>query len=335
MSQKFAPLFLSVAGLAFVTACSADAEPPATSSFVDEEVKSSGLVEVKDFTGLVIVKTGPGLKFDAKLTDGELVKSGKIDKPTIDLKSNYISVSGDEDLKIKQCKSNNGKYQLKLKGDKLRSLDSFPSLEITMPENANIDLNLDYGLAKIGNVQSSAVTINGCGDAFFQNVSGHFMTSINGSGDVEAKNVGNFSAEIKGSGDVLVGDVAGKAVSDVKGSGDIEMGHVDGEFYASIKGSGDIVSKSAKSKAIVEIKGSGDVEIGGGSFSLADVNIAGSGDVLIDAAVTDLNVNIRGSGDVEVDSLTGDITGSLRGSGDLVIDGEHLIYKNGQWYRPQ
>ncbi len=332
MSRKIAPLFLSVASLALVAACSADAEPPVTSSTVDAEIKSSGLVEVKDFTGLVIVKTGPGMKFDAELTDGELVKSGKIDKPTIDLKSNYILVSGDEDLKIKQCKSNNGKYQLKLKGDKLRSLDAFPRLEITMPSDANIDLNLDSGLAKVGDVHSTAVTINGCGDVHLQNVSGHFMTTINGSGDVEAKDVGNFSAEIRGSGDVIVGDVSGKAVSDVKGSGDIEMGHVDGEFYASIKGSGDILSKSAHSKAIIEIKGSGDVEIGQGSFSLADVNIAGSGDVLIDATVTDLNVNIRGSGDVEVDSLSGDITGSLRGSGDLVVDGERVIYKDGSWY---
>ncbi len=333
MSRKIAPLFFSTACLAFVAACSAGAEAPEMSGI--ESHQSAGLVQVEDFTGILIVKTGKDMKFDAKLTEGALVKSGKIDIPQMTVSAEGIHIVGDDDVKINQCKSNDGKYRLKLKGDKLRPLEDYPRLEISMPSSASLDLALNSGYVKVDDILATKIVIQGCGDAFLNNVANNFVGDIRGSGDISVGNVGEMSVDIKGSGDVNVGSVAGKAMADIKGSGDVVIGNISGEFYASIKGSGDVFAKSANKKAIIEVRGSGDVEIADGKFESADVNVAGSGDILIDGEVVDLNVMINGSGDVDVRSLTGELTGGIRGSGDLKVNGEDVVYKNGRWYLPQ
>ncbi len=333
MSRKIAPLFLSTACLAFLTACSAGAEAPEKLSSDSHEL--AGLVQIEDFTGIIIVQTGRDVKFDVKLTEGALVKSGKIDIPQMTVNAEGIHIVGDDDVKINQCKSNNGKYKLKLKGDKLRPLEDYPRLEISMPSSASLDLDLNSGYAKVDDVLATKIVIRGCGDAFLKNVSNNFVGDIRGSGDISVGNVGDMSVDIKGSGDVNVGSVAGKAMTDIKGSGDVVIGDVAGAFYASIKGSGDVSAQSANKKAIIEVRGSGDVEIEDGKFESADVNVNGSGDILIDGEVTDLNVIINGSGDVDVRSLTGELTGGISGSGDLKVNGEEVVYKDGRWYLPQ
>lgn len=334
MSRSIAPLFLSVACLAIVAACSAGAEPQdEVGKKTSNQIEVDGLVAIENFTGTVIIRTGPGLKFDAKMVEGALVEAGKIDKPFLKVSSKGIVVEGDDDAQIKQCNSKNDKYRLKLKGDKLRSLDDYPRIEIEMPESAGLDLQLDNGVANIGNVHSSSVQVNGCGDIKFGDVARHFAVEINGSGDVQAGDVGDMAVEIRGSGDIDVDDVHGKAVTSIKGSGDVNIGDVDGEFYASIKGSGDIIAESAHSNAIIDIKGSGDVSVEDGNFESVNLNVTGSGDISLEGSVEDLNVMIKGSGDIDVGKLTGDLTGAVRGSGDLSVAGRTIYYKDGRWVR--
>ncbi|MFC7291755.1 GIN domain-containing protein [Hirschia litorea] len=337
MPKYFAPLFLSTACFALVAACSASADSDLKIKddiqVADAQGVADGLVDIQDFVGVLTVRTSSDGKYDAKLQQGALVEAGKIDAIKVDLASNGVRVTGDDDLKISQCKSSNGKYRLKLKGDKLRSIDEFPHLEITMPTNSNLDLELKSGVARIGDLHSTSVIVNGCGDVFLQDVSGFADFQVNGSGDISAENIGELSAEVRGSGDVKAENISGKAVLAIKGSGDISLENIAGHLFASIMGSGDIYSKSAQEKALVDIRGSGDVTVDGGQFQSVGVSVSGSGDVLIDGKIEDLNISIKGSGDVETGPLSGSLSGGISGSGDLVIDGRHIAYEKGQWQR--
>lgn len=337
MSKNIASLFLSTACLALITACSASADSKPKIEVEQSEAKQqlieAGLVDIQDFVGVLTIRTSKSATFDAKFEQGALVEAGKIDVFKVDVASNGVRVKGDADLQISQCKSSNGKYQLKLKGDKLRSIDEFPRLEISMPNNSNLDLMMKSGVAHIEDLHSTSVIVDGCGDVFLENVSGFADLQVNGSGDIAAENIGELSVEIRGSGDVKAEEIAGKAVLAIKGSGDISLGNIAGHLFASIMGSGDIYSKSAQEKALIDIRGSGDVTVDGGQFQSVGVSVAGSGDVLIDGKIEDLNISIKGSGDVETGPLSGELSGGISGSGDLVIDGRRIAYEKGQWKR--
>ncbi len=338
MTRLMNTVFGVVTSVFVLQACSADADPQTNAEAVKQASDSGqtldGVVNIRDFIGRVTIETGAGLKYDAVLIPGKVVDEGKLESPDIEISANGITVQGENDVSLKQCrKSDDGKYKLELKGDVLRPLDDFPTLEITMPNTASLDLELHSGIAEIGDVNSTSVAVNGCGDVFLQDVTNHFVGTINGSGDIEAEDLGNAAININGSGDVMVANVGGKAVLEVRGSGDIELDDITGAFYASIKGSGDISAESANDTAIIQVYGSGDIGVGGGRFSTVDIGIKGSGDVDLDAEIDQMNIHIAGSGDVSVDKLNGTLTGRLDGSGDLSVDGENIVYKNGRWIR--
>jgi hypothetical protein len=74
-------------------------------------------------------------------------------------------------------------------------------------------------------------------------------------------------------------------------------------------------------KSMLELDVSGDADVTGGSAAMADIDIAGPGDVMIGAVDGMLDVSIAGSGLARVARVDGPITVRIAGSGAVAVQG--------------
>lgn len=103
----------------------------------------------------------------------------------------------------------------------------------------------------------------------------------------------------------------------------------------------------------VELEGSGDIEIRNMSGKLFEVGIDGSGDVLVEGEVDELDIIVNGSGDVDAADLVAEVAyvdingsgnvivyvkeeidGNVNGSGDIDILGDPEIVSSNGWNWP-
>lgn len=74
-------------------------------------------------------------------------------------------------------------------------------------------------------------------------------------------------------------------------------------------------------KSMLELDVSGDAAVTGGSAAMADIDIAGAGDVMIGAVDGMLDVSIAGSGLARIARIDGPMTARIAGSGAVAIQG--------------
>ena len=99
----------------------------------------------------------------------------------------------------------------------------------------------------------------------------------------------------------------------INGSADVVASGIDsGSFDVTVNGSGDIEPSGTTGDLTVRINGSGDFRGAGLTAATGDIDISGSGSVVVNAS-DQLDVSIRGSGDVQYigsPALNQDISGS-------------------------
>jgi hypothetical protein len=131
--------------------------------------------------------------------------------------------------------------------------------------------------------------------------------------------------EVSGSGDMKVGSFSklNDLVLSVDGSGNLKstsMLQMSGECQINIAGSGDVVMELEAKDLEVSIAGSGNVKVSG-IVEEQDITIAGSGDyVASKLKSTKADVIISGSGNVKVDVVK-ELEVSIAGSGDVTYSG--------------
>lgn len=192
------------------------------------------------------------------------------------------------------------------------------SLRITAPTGTPFDLegmvgtinagDLDAPLrldghaveARFGRVQSAAVEIAGSGRISIGTVKEMLDVEVAGSGNLQVASAAAAQIEIAGGGNVVIGPLAGGLSTEVAGSGNIRVAQVNGPVD-------------------IEIAGSGDVLIEGGRADPFQVQIAGSGDVVFRGEAVNPRVEIMGSGDVKVASFSGSKSEEIMGSGRFEV----------------
>lgn len=107
----------------------------------------------------------------------------------------------------------------------------------------------------------------------------------------------------------------------ISGSGNLELGPVAEGLKVAINGAGTLKAAEVKGEFRVGIAGSGNVEVGSGSASSFDVDIAGSGGVVFKGHAVNPSVSIAGSGEVVLDTYTGELSQDIMGSGSVRILG--------------
>ena len=144
--------------------------------------------------------------------------------------------------------------------------------------------------------------INGC-----NNRNGKIWVKVRGVGDVAYDNMPQIAIRTPLNVKVSSG---GAVFGDIGRSDSVELANA---------GCGDWTIANTKGKLEISQAGSGDSRAG--SASAAEISIAGSGDVSLQAIAGDLEANIAGSGDVSAASIAGKLEGNIAGSGDITVAG--------------
>ena len=318
-------------GAASVLASCAIALADADSSLsnADDVFSASGSqIEIEDFIGTLVVETSSTSSISVEMMPGEAVAAGEMGVPTLRDTSNGLLIIGDKDAKIRNCSSDGrGGYEFRLKGHERRPLSDFPIIRVAVPENTEIELEINGGVADVESLRAADVHVRECGDVVLGDIEKKLEASISGSGNITAGDVGNASLIVRGSGGIEVGDVDGATKVSIAGSGDVSLGMVNGPVHTSISGSGNVRLGGGAGDLDVGIRGSGDVRIEGGDFADAEISITGSGEVKMSGVVTDLSVSIAGSGDVNIAEASGEISVNRIGGGDIVVNGKRWTGK--------
>jgi hypothetical protein len=103
------------------------------------------------------------------------------------------------------------------------------------------------------------------------------------------------------------------------GCGDWTVANVENGLSINLAGSGDVKAGKA-GVADIRIAGSGDVATTGVNGKL-EASVAGSGDLVSGPVGGGLTIRTMGSGDADVASVNGDVDINIAGSGDTVIRG--------------
>lgn len=176
---------------------------------------------------------------------------------------------------------------------KVEFLTTNPSLPLTVRQNGDeVIVDGDLRMNKI----------NGCNSR-----NGKVWVKVRGVGEVSYDNFPQIAVRVPMDAKVQAG---GAVFGDIGRSDSVKLGNA---------GCGDWTIANTKGKLEVAQAGSGDTKTG--SSAVAEISIAGSGDVSTQAVAGDLEVNIAGSGDVTVASIAGKLDGNIAGSGNITVAG--------------
>ena len=142
---------------------------------------------------------------------------------------------------------------------------------------------------------------------------------IAGSSDIVTYvNFEEADIDISGSGDLQARDLGDTRIS-IAGSGDVECNRVT-NLDLRIAGSGDFDCREVKGDVKIKIAGSGDANIDNGRVGHMDVSVMGSGDIYAAGLdVDELDISIAGAGDVVLGRLRGASRERISRAGSLVI----------------
>jgi DUF4097 and DUF4098 domain-containing protein YvlB len=227
--------------------------------------------------------------------------TGPITKVVIAASAGYLKVSGDAaggvKAKGRACASSEsllGKVALESRreadtiyltvvmaedmGD-MFSFNRYSSLDldITVPKDAQLELNDSSGDLELSDV-GSAVVVDSSGDLLLKNIAGA-LDVTDSSGEIRIVSVGGNLKVEDSSGGIDIEDVRGDVKIGTDSSGDIAIAKVSGNVDVVNDSSGDITISDVKRNVTIENDSSGDINVSDvvGKFS---VNADSSGNIL-------------------------------------------------------
>lgn len=283
------------------------------------------------FTALLAaaaLQTGPGVDIEnfvgeIRIVEGEalsarVIRNGSGDAPQTGVDAGVLRVDGGVRVRNWRCRNSwGGEPRMGPRRGELRALEAYPSLEITAPAGAALEISDSIVFGSAGAMGDVDISIQSCGAFEIAAVNGDADIGVSGSGDLSLGDVaGMVTVGISGSGDVDFGRAA-RLDAAVSGSGDVEGGDIAGPVDLSISGSGD-VSVGDVERLTLRASGSAEVEIGDAPGGV-EVSISGSGELEF-ADAGGLDASISGSGDIRGDRVDGSFDAGVSGSGDITVD---------------
>lgn len=215
-------------------------------------------------------------------------------------RNRLLVVDGQLRRRVRGCRTGaQGRFDVNVSNIGWLRTEQIPIIEVRVPQNAQVSAGGAVRLT-MGRAESADITLDGCGDADLEGVSGEINLAIGGSSDVRLYDAGTASISLAGDGDATVGVIRNGLTVSIAGSGDLAASRVDGPTN-------------------IAVQGSGNVTIRDGRANILSVAIAGPGDVIHNGVADRLDAAILGSGDVRVRRVTGQVTRRVLGSGDIVV----------------
>lgn len=246
----------------------------------------------------------------------EIDNPGGAPMPAISSDDNRVIVDGQLRGRIQDCREDG----VELRGYGFVANEQLPRITIRAPRALSIGVS-GAGRTEIGETQSLDLDFSGCGAARLATVLGDLNIDLSGSGEVRGAGAQSLDADVAGSGEIEVGPIANGADVSIAGSGSVAINGLTGALDVSGAGSGSLEVRGGEvTVANVDLAGSGDVTIRAPVQRL-EASIVGSGDVQVTAAVGEVDAEIAGSGNVTVQSVTGNVRKQIMGSGDVTVGG--------------
>ena len=221
--------------------------------------------------------------------------AGLAPMPTVSTDEGHVVIDGQLRGRIGGC----GGDTISLRGYSDVPVAQLPHITIRGPRSLDVDRS-GAGTTEIGATSQLSLDFSGCGTATVGDVAGDFDLDIAGAGELTGGAVGHLSADVAGSGDITLGTISRGAEVDLSGSATIQIASLSGDLN-------------------MDAAGSSNVTIRGGSVGTAEIDMAGSGDLEIDAPVQVMNVSIMGVGDIDVSGTVGDLDADIAGPGTITV----------------
>ncbi|MBL4853447.1 MAG: DUF2807 domain-containing protein [Robiginitomaculum sp.] len=278
--------------------------------------KDASTLKIEHFIGTIDIRTGDYDEITVTDADGANYITG----------SKGLTVNDDKNIRDYNCRYKKdkayigkGKWHRKSGGKGFTTIDAFPLVKITAPENVHVVVKNTILFGDIESIGSGDIHVSSCGDLKLGDVNGAFNLRVSGSGDVKMGDAGDSIITISGSGDLVAGDFASGNIV-VSGSGDLEAGDVIRHAKIQTSGSGDIVLARIKGGLEYSGSGSSDFEadyVGGGDLS---IRVSGSSDITIkDGEVGNLYIRASGASDVNYSGSSVDAEARASGASDIYI----------------
>lgn len=241
--------------------------------------------------------------------------AGKAPMPDVSVDGDAVVIDGHLRGRISGCRDDGG-ASLRGYGD-VAGVE-LPRITIRAPRTVNIDRS-GAGSTDIGASQAVDLDLSGCGAATIGDVAGDFDLDLAGAAEVRAGTVRRFTADIAGAGDVTVGAVAQGANLDIAGAGSVTMASLNGDLATDAAGAGNVtIEAGSVGEANIDMAGSGDIDINAPVRRLV-VSMVGAGDVTVTGEVGDLEAEIAGVGTVSVPRVTGSLRQEIHGPGRVNV----------------
>jgi hypothetical protein len=261
--------------------------------------------------GYAVVKITPSDRTDIAVS---MTNAGPLPAPLVRLEGDTVVIDGELGGKLSRCKD--GGASVRGFGDVAHA--QAPQVTVSVPRAVAAAIGA-AGVAEIGPSASADLKITGCASATIGDVAGGLTIDRTGSGHVSTGSAGVATINVQGAGSVRTGAIAAGLTSVVQGSGQIDVASLNGPLSLTVAGSADVeIESGAISAGSVEVMGSGEVRIGAAMETLK-VATMGSGEVTVDGVVGALNAAVMGSGEVKVAQVTGTVERSVAGSGEIEI----------------
>ena len=245
----------------------------------------------------------------------EIDNPGGVPMPTVSEDGGRVVLDGRLRGRIASCADDGG---ARLRGYDDVTAEQLTRITIRAPRTLDIDRG-GAGRTEIGATEALDLDFAGCGAAVVGDVAGAFNLEAAGAGNVQVGSVRRLEADVAGAGDVTVAAVAEAADIDQAGAGTFTINTLTGSLDLSAAGAGDlIVSGGAVTVADLDLAGAGNVRIAGPVERLK-VSIVGVADVDVEGVVGDLDAEIAGPGAVTVQSVTGSVRRQIAGPGAVNI----------------
>lgn len=256
-----------------------------------------GMAEVQLRDVAAIVRVIPETRTDIGV---QIVNSGPLPAPEIRSQRQRLIIDGDQRRQVRSCRTlEGGGFEVNLRRQGVLRNEQLPTITLRVPR----DVVLAAGNAvqlHMGQADAARVSLDGCGDADLEGVTGMADVSIAGAPNFRLYEAGEASVSVAGGGDVTLGVVHRGLTVSIAGAGDVVVARADGPTSVAVQGSGDIVIRD-------------------GRASPFSVSIVGAGDVSHNGVAERLDVAIIGAGDVRVSRVEGEVTRRILGAGDVII----------------
>jgi hypothetical protein len=175
--------------------------------------------------------------------------------------------------------------------------DDMPQIVVRTPRNVRVAVD-GAVFGAVGAGDSVDLANAGCGDWSVADQTGPLHARLAGSGDLRAGSAGMADIQIAGSADMVMRQARGGLSTAISGSGDLTAEGVNGPLRA-------------------RIAGSGDLHVHGGTVTVMEVAVSGSGDIRFGGVAQSLTAQVSGSGDVSASRVLGPVVKHVTGSGDV------------------